>query len=435
MLIAVQRLAGSYGRMGAARRLWLLLPQEPRQAAFRAAVQFPRRFAEVAEFVSLRATERRPGPAVGGDGACALIGLFSTPCGLGRAAWLTALGLQQAGYRVELMDWDPTARRLSPFRTLAALNGPAAGPDLLVVHLNPPESTSALKAFSRTDKRRRRKVAFWVWETERAPWSWRLHALFFSELWTPSRFSATAMRRCHGTIHVVPHPCALDRTSQAPGQRAARVRLGIGRSEFVVAFSFDMRSGFERKNPLGLVEAFRRAFPHPAQHPGKARLVIRVTGRAHAPDLFARLADEGRRTSLTLLDDDVDVHTLYAACDVYASLHRAEGFGLTLAEAMLSGKPALASDWSGNLEFMSHETSVLTPCRLTPVRDPQEIYPARDRWADPDMDAAAAGLRRLGEDVGLRTSLGEKGRRQAMARLSRLDVVAEASSSALEAFG
>ena len=194
-------------------------------------------------------------------GVCVLVGLFTTPCGLGRAAWLTALGLQQAGYRVELLDWGRETNTLSPYRVLEPERAAPEKPGLILVHLNPPESTHALAVLRRRDARRYRQVGFWVWETEGAPWSWRLHALAFLEIWTPSNFAARALRSCHGTVHVVPHPCALDAPPLADQQSLVRGRWGIDPGAFVVAFAFDIRSGFERKNPLGLIEAFRRAFP------------------------------------------------------------------------------------------------------------------------------------------------------------------------------
>ena len=120
------------------------------------------------------------------------------------------------------------------------------------------------------------------------------------------------------------------------------------------------------------------------------------------------------------MDDRLDINELYAACDVYASLHRSEGFGLTLAEAMLHGKPVVASDWSGNLEFMTPGSAVLTPCEVTPIRDSQKTYAAHQRWADPNLDVAAAAFKSLAEDAEARLELGRRGRRLLSTRLSRL---------------
>lgn len=145
---------------------------------------------------------------------------------------------------------------------------------------------------------------------------------------------------------------------------------------------------------------------------------MRVGGRSCAPELWAQLEGACRQTpSAAVLEDDLSIDSLYAACDVYASLHRAEGFGLTLAEAMLRGRATLASGWSGNLEFISPEACVLIPCTLTAIHDPQGLYPEGDVWAEPDLAAAAGALRMLATRPEFRAELAERGRRWAAARL------------------
>ena len=171
---------------------------------------------------------------------------------------------------------------------------------------------------------------------------------------------------------------------------------------------FDFLSTFERKNPLGLVEAFTRAFA-PGEGPVLVLKSINADQRpAQAEQL--RLAVAGR-PDILLLEDYLDADArdaLVAGCDCYVSLHRAEGLGLTMAEAMAYGKPVVATGYSGNLQFMSEENSFLVPWRPAPVPAGAEPYPAGGTWAEPDLDAAAAVLRRVVDEPELAAARGTR---------------------------
>jgi glycosyltransferase involved in cell wall biosynthesis len=180
---------------------------------------------------------------------------------------------------------------------------------------------------------------------------------------------------------------------------------------------FNLASSFERKNPLGAIAAHKLAF-------GDRRdrvLLLRVGNPHHFPADFARLQAEAdlpniRIDTSTLPRDDA--HALMQACDVVLSLHRSEGFGLVPAEAMLLGKPVVATDWSGTQDFLDADCAALVPARLIPARDPRGVFEAPGAvWADPDGDAAAAWLVRLADDPLLRARLGSAARASAEARL------------------
>ena len=170
-----------------------------------------------------------------------------------------------------------------------------------------------------------------------------------------------------------------------------------------------------RKNPDGTIAAFARAF---GDDPN-VELTLKTQNGARFPQALAAL--RAAAPPRVRIIDEVwpysRVKELIAGADVLISLHRAEGFGLTPAEAMALGVPVLATAYSGNLDFMDETSALLVPARQIPVVDPQNIYRGQT-WADPDIEAAAQGLRRLRDDPALRGRLGEAGRRRVAELLS-----------------
>jgi glycosyltransferase involved in cell wall biosynthesis len=207
-----------------------------------------------------------------------------------------------------------------------------------------------------------------------------------------------------------------------------RRRFGFADDETVFVAAFEMASDMNRKNPLGIIEAFRRAFP--AGHP--ARLVIKVNnGRDSIPHLHA-LVEAAKRDPRILVFDKMlayrDVLSLYASADALVSLHRAEGFGLCMAEAMSLGVPVIATGWSGNMDFMCERNACLVRYTLEPVRATNqkaytEAYTGPGAlWADPDLDDAARWMRVLADDPEHRLAIGKRAAADMAARQAGLGV-------------
>jgi len=162
--------------------------------------------------------------------------------------------------------------------------------------------------------------------------------------------------------------------------------------EFVFLFIFDFFSYFERKNPLALMYAFLKAFS-PEE---KVRLVIKCNNSSFDPSCFERMKEQARGANISIIDKYLyrdEINALVAHCDCYVSLHRSEGFGLTLAEAMYLGKPVIATGYSGNMDFMNTDNSYPVKYKLVPIEKDIGPYKKGCLWAEPDARHAAELMR------------------------------------------
>ncbi len=339
-------------------------------------------------------------------------GLFSSPSGVGRAARDFADGFEAEGIDVARFDLTPVfdpgrGPELTMDAARAALKAPQG---TLLAHVNAPELDRALLAMRFFRRPGWRVIGYWVWETTAAPPSWRAPARRLTELWTCSAFSAEALVAAAPrdmAVRIVPHLVRPPATvaSDRPG-------FGLKPDDFACLTLADARSSFHRKNVEGAVRAFRDAF---ADEP-RARLMIKARNRADDPASFASVEAAARADPrIRLLEETLSEErqwALLASCDVFLSLHRAEGFGLPIAEAMALGRVAVATGWSGNLEFMTPDNSMLVGYRQTKVLDPAGRY-AEDpasHWAEPKHDEAVAALRALFASPDRRRALGDAAR-------------------------
>lgn len=347
------------------------------------------------------------GDGAGTAGPLVVAGFFRTASGVGQSARACAAGLRRHGYAPLCVDVSAAFGQedLDPGLDLAPM--PRASGGVLILHANAPETERALFELGLWRGRGWRVIGYWAWELDVAPPGWADAARHLAELWTPSAFVADTFRESVGRpVKVVPH--YVETPPLAPPRGGATVCLAMA----------DGRSSFHRKNLLGAVAAFRRA----AAARDDVRLIVKTRNLGEYPqDAAALAAATGGDPRIETLDRSLppaEQKALIAAADIVISLHRSEGFGLVLAEAMAAGKAVVTTAWSGNMDFTDADVAMMVPARLAAADDPSGVY-AQDggRWAEPDIDAAATMLSRLFDDRGLRERLGRKARDRVRERL------------------
>jgi glycosyltransferase involved in cell wall biosynthesis len=244
------------------------------------------------------------------------------------------------------------------------------------------------------------------------------------EIWAPNAFCAEAFRDFFdGPITIVP-PC-LDVAGPSPaltqmGQR----RFGLDPGILHFLFSFDYHSFPERKNPLAVVRAFMAAFPQTERPVG---LVVKASSAPHHfPELKKRILAAARADGrITVIDESLsreEMLALLAGTDCYVSLHRSEGFGLGMAEAMMLEKPVIATSYSANAEFITEATGYPVPFTLRPVRPGEYVHVEGQFWAEPDEDACAAAMRQVVDDPDAAASRARAGRAFVVGRYGAANV-------------
>jgi glycosyltransferase involved in cell wall biosynthesis len=325
-----------------------------------------------------------------------IAGYLSSTLGTAEAARLYIEALRAVGVPMRMESLVPprpaAARRTASTPPSAPVRRDLDAPGeygLNLVTVNPIQLPQFVRVIGEDFFAGRPTVGIWAWETSVIPSTWEPAFEWVDEIWTHSSYSASLIApRSPVPVIALPPPVIAPEPSSEPLQ----LDLPDG---FVFLFAFDFLSTVERKNPLGLVEAFTRAF-RPNEGP---QLVLKAFNGDYKPQHVAELRYAARgRDDIQIVDrwvSDAQRRALNARADCYVSLHRSEGFGLTMAEAMAMGKPVIATGYSGNLDFMDPSTAYLVGHSLTTVGPGVDIYPADGVWAEPDLDHAAELMRRV----------------------------------------
>jgi glycosyltransferase involved in cell wall biosynthesis len=311
---------------------------------------------------------------------------FCNPSGIQQAAFWTKTALERAGLNVSCRD-VPVPRRLIP-RDREQWLGLEIYPVTILNQAAEPYFVSGYDRAGLWPREGTYRIAYWNWELETVPDEWVKTAELVDEIWSPTRFVAEAMRSRmpKPVYHMLPG------VEIGPVEPVDRAALRIPEDHFVFLFMFDLHSQVHRKNPVAVFRAFRDAF----RETDRATLLIKTSGGdIHSADL-AKLRETIRGENVVLLDElmtRAQTYGLVAMCDCFVSLHRSEGFGLGLAEAMLLGKPVIATGYSGNLDFMNRGNSLLVDYEKVEIKEDRPIYARGNFWAEPSVAQAATYMR------------------------------------------
>lgn len=249
-------------------------------------------------------------------------------------------------------------------------------------------------------------IALWAWELSKFPDAWRKEMSVVDEIWAFSSFN----QECFALQADVPVVYMRQPVTLSPGAGLGRSDFGIPSDRFVFLFQFDFTAFIDRKNPYASIAAFRRAFPHCNSG---AMLVIKTNNSERYPEEVRRLTEAvGNDPDVLVLHGTFrrdKVMSLMSLADAFVSLHRSEGFGRSLAEAMLLGKPVIATNYSGNTDFMRQDNSCLVNYSLVPVEAGQYPFPDGQVWADPDIEHAAWYMRSLLNNAPYRQLISHRG--------------------------
>ncbi len=263
----------------------------------------------------------------------------------------------------------------------------------------------------------RYNIGCWAWELSKCPKLFDLALSMVNEVWAISEFVADSFKtRATVPVITMPHSVAapaLDKT------KYTKSFYGLPEDKFVYFFIFDAMSHLERKNPLAVVRAFKRAFPLGTED---AHLLLKTMNTENAGSLWAELlaeiAGDSRITILSKCMNKEAVLGLNIACDAFVSLHRSEGFGFCVAEAMAYGKPVIVTNYSGTRDFAREDTACVVDFRLVPVAE--GAYPLWEDqvWAEPDVEHAAELMKRLLNDQVFRVEIALAGQKFVLENLS-----------------
>jgi glycosyltransferase involved in cell wall biosynthesis len=343
-----------------------------------------------------------------------VVGFLGGDFGLAVAARNTIRALEATERLEKKVEVEAPERLVERLMVLATAGGPGAkfsrgriepgGPRRVnLFQMNPIEIAWFTAQWCKAVTPFARNVCVPFWELPLVPKAWEPMLGAMDAILAPTRFVQSACAAAVPGNRVLHYPQAVFLPGGVAPDRAAW-RVDGARTVFIV--SFDPGSDIERKNPWAALEAFKQAFP---RDPDVA-LIVKSKPWSNVP-LFVEQAEElrervGSDRRVKIVDRSLsyaEVLSLYATCDVMLSLHRSEGLGLHLMEAMSLGKVVVATNWSGNTDFMTRDDSIPVGYRLADAKTNHGTYRSEvgrpgQVWAEADVKDAAEAMRALHEN-------------------------------------
>ena len=340
-------------------------------------------------------------------------GYVSGEFGLGEACRSHIRAMEAADIPVAIQDIQEQSQ-LNLDNTYAGLLSRDRPYAINLLHANPHPQGVMDKISPDYFEEGRYNIGFWAWELPTFTPNFQYAFDLFDEIWTYSNYCAEAI----SVVSPIPVIKVMPTMTLLPAM-LDRKDLGLPEDKFIFFFMFDFASIFERKNPLATIEAFKRAFGD-----SNDRVLLLIKYRPHP--LFGHQEQQMKAQaescpSIRFIEGDLrksELNALMYNCNCYVSLHRAEGFGMTMAEAMFLGKPVIATAYSSNIDFMNVGNSFLVRYKLVTTAENYGPYPAGSVWADPDVDHAAYQMKYVVDNYHEAQQVGEKAAEEIKSLLS-----------------
>lgn len=275
-----------------------------------------------------------------------------------------------------------------------------------IIHVNAEQMPLLYSSYPEAAWNKRYNIGVWLWELESLPEEWQNSFRYLDEIWTPSTFTSQSVQRT-SPLPVTTIPYGIE---AAVDLACTRETFGLPKDAFLFLCMYDVNSLASRKNPIGAINAFCEAFTKENTDVG---LVIKVNN-PKPDDIEAIRRQSHGYNNIHIIPSVLEkcrVNALIGLCDVLVSLHRSEGFGLVIAEAMLLGTPVVATNWSANTDFMNSGNSCPVDYRLVDVDKGYYMAKSGQRWAEPEIGHAAAYMQRLFNDGEFKRYISDAGRR------------------------
>ncbi len=353
---------------------------------------------------------------------------------MGEHVRMTAVSMQAEGVPIRVINISENVLARQEDRRFDHLLSTETEFGANIFHVNADQLPIVCASLGEAFMACKKNIAYPFWELGNFPDDWTPQLNAMDEVWAPTKFIQDAIKNVERPVLHMPVAVEL-----APGfERWRREDFGLANDDFLFLFYFDLASFASRKNPIGVIEAFRLAVDSLEGRGVRARLIVKVISADRFPKELGELQEIARCIPGIILMPDVfsadKIHGLVNCADAFVSLHRSEGFGRGPAEAMRLGRVAIATAFSGNMDYMRSENSFPVPYRLRAVGSDEYPYGAGQFWADPDVREAADIMTKLVKEPGLAREVGQRAA-EYMAMHHSQDAIGKRYAERLRAIG
>lgn len=323
-----------------------------------------------------------------------IIGYFKAEMGLGEGVRGLARALETTSVCTQIVNYIGSNPARMQDLSFMHLISDQMKFSINIWHINPDLLSKAMDEIATTDNLASYNIAFWAWELPELPLEWSDSIELIDEIWVPSEFVAKAVRaRTEKPVNVFPHPVTKVLTSLLN-----RKYFNLPEDSCIFLMAYDVNSIRQRKNPDDAISAFQKAFD---KNDMSVMLLIKINSAnpEEIKYINRKIKNYSNIRVITFTLDRIEMDSLLNMVNCFVSLHRSEGFGLLIAEALIFGKPVLATAWSGNMDFMDNSYPFLVDFKLISITEPYGPYKKGQIWADPDIDHASKLMKRIAKDI------------------------------------